>query len=209
MFTGIIQETGTLLSADRNEAGKLLRIRAIETLSDVSIGDSIAVNGVCLTVIAAENGEFTADVMEETLRVSSLGTLSLGDKVNLERPLRADGRFDGHIVQGHVDGMGEIRSIEAAVNATSVQVTAPLSVLRYCVPKGSITLDGISLTIVDVGRDQFSVSVIPHTWKVTNLAERNVGDSVNLEADVLAKYVERLLGLQKAEQIDAGGGTPV
>lgn len=215
MFTGIVEELGTVSEVRDNAAGKVFGFSSRVVQADAGVGDSIAVNGTCLTVTRLTDEGFEADVMAETLRATALGSLVAGAAVNLERPMRADGRFDGHIVQGHVDGVGCVRSVAEALNETTVWVDAPSHVLRYCVPKGSITLDGISLTIVDVDDAGFSVSIIPHTWQVTNLASRGPGDPVNLEADVLAKYVERLLpagsvanhaGLDAGDRLDAGGG---
>lgn len=195
MFTGIVAETGTVERLEDAGPGRRIRIAARAVVSDAAVGDSIAVNGCCLTVTERTGSGFAADVMAETLRASALGQLREGDTVNLERPMPADGRFDGHVVQGHVDGVGTVRSVEGGPNATTVVIDVPPAVLRYCVPKGSVTIDGISLTVVDVDDDTgtLSVSIIPHTWEHTNLARRSVGDTVNLEADVLAKYVERLM----------------
>lgn len=192
MFTGIVQEVGSVAGLEPAGGGSRMRIAADSVLDGLKTGDSVAVNGACLTATDVGDRSFVADVMAETLRVTGLGRLQTGDAVNLERPLRADGRFDGHIVQGHVDGVGTIRALDVAPNATTVRVSAPGSVLRYCVPKGSVAVDGISLTIVDVTDDAFSVAIIPHTWEVTNMRMAEVGSTVNLEADVLAKYVERL-----------------
>lgn len=186
MFTGIVEELGTLLSRE----GSRLRIAAATVLDDVSIGASIAVNGCCLTVVAwdADEGWWEADAVEETFARTALGQLAPGQGVNLERPVRMSDRLGGHLVQGHVDGVGEIL---AAAPDLCVR-TAP-DLLRYVVAKGSITVDGISLTVVDAGPDRFSVAVIPHTMTVTTLGQKGSGDLVNLEVDVTAKYVERLL----------------
>lgn len=190
MFTGIIEEVGRIDAVERLPEGARLVVAATAVVGDTGVGDSIAVNGCCLTVTAFDGSGFSADVMSETLRVTSLGDLAAGNPVNLERALRAGARLDGHVVQGHVDGVGRVRSLEVARNATDVWVDAPEAVLRYCVPKGSVALEGISLTIVAVDDAGFSVSIIPHTWEVTNLATKTVGAAVNLEADVLSKYVE-------------------
>ncbi len=193
MFTGIIEELGTVRDVTERAAGVRIDVAATTVLEDAAPGASVAVNGTCLTVTEMVPGGFCADVMAETLRVTGLGSLRPGDRVNLERPVRIGGRLDGHIVQGHVDGVGTIGALDTGTNETTIRVEAPPEVLRYCVPKGSVTLDGISLTLVEVGEDALSVSIIPHTWDVTNLHTKKVGDPVNLEADVIAKYVERLV----------------
>ena len=193
MFTGIIEETGTLGSIRKGQNSAVLRINARTVLEGVKTGDSIAVNGVCLTVTAFDASGFTADVMHETLDRSSLGSLSPGSRVNLERAMPADGRFGGHIVAGHIDGTGTIREIRRDDNAIWYTIHAEPAVLRYIVEKGSIAIDGISLTVARVHSDTFAVSVIPHTASVTNLSDRKKGDTVNLENDIIGKYVERLL----------------
>lgn len=190
MFTGIVEEIGRIGAVERLDEGARLVVAATGVVADAHVGDSIAVNGCCLTVTSFDASGFSADVMSETLRVTSLGDLAPGSPVNLERAVQAGARLDGHVVQGHVDGVGRVRSLEVAHNATDVWVDAPDAVLRYCVPKGSVALEGISLTIVDVDDDGFSVSIIPHTWEATNLGAKAVGAAVNLEADVLSKYVE-------------------
>lgn len=205
MFTGIIAEVGRVVAVLERGPGVRLEVAAGEILTGTTVGDSIAVNGVCLTITDRSPAGFAADVMAESLRATALGSLAERDLVNLERPLLANGRFDGHIVQGHVDAVGTVSSIEAAPNATTVWVDVPPDVLRYCVRKGSVTIDGISLTIVDVADDVadaagvISVSIIPHTWENTNLRSHVVGSRVNVEVDVLAKYVERLLFVHKTE----------
>ena len=193
MFTGIVEELGTIRSLQRAKHSVVLSIGAHTVLSDLKIGDSVAVNGVCLTATSRDPGGFTADVMHETLNRSSLGALSVGSRVNLERAMAADGRFGGHIVAGHVDGVGTIAAIEQDDNAIWFTITAPEQVLRYVVEKGSIAIDGISLTVARVEPDRFAVSVIPHTAAVTLLGRRRTGDRVNLESDIIGKYVERLL----------------
>ena len=184
MFTGIIEELGAVESLE----GPRLRLRATTVLGDVSMGASIAVNGCCLTVVAWGDDWWEADVSDETFARTSLSGVAPGDRVNLERPVRLEDRLGGHLVQGHVDGVGEI---VAAVPDLRVRVPAPL--MRYIVEKGSITVDGVSLTVVDVLDDGFTVAVIPHTSEVTTLGRRRVGDAVNLEVDVMAKYAERLM----------------
>ena len=193
MFTGIIEELGTVERVTRGRVSAILAIRAEAILSDLKIGDSVAVNGVCLTATSLTGHGFTADVMHETLDRSSLAGLGPGSPVNLERAMAADGRFGGHIVAGHVDGVGTITAIEQDDNAIWFTITAPEQVLRYVVEKGSIAIDGISLTVARVETDRFAVSVIPHTAAVTLLGQRRTGDRVNLESDLVGKYVERLL----------------
>ena len=193
MFTGIIEELGTVERVTRGRVSAVLAIRAEAILSDLKIGDSVAVNGVCLTATSLTGYGFTADVMHETLDRSALAGLGPGSRVNLERAMAANGRFGGHIVAGHVDGVGTIAAIEQDDNAIWFTITAPEQVLRYVVEKGSIAIDGISLTVARVEPDRFAVSVIPHTAAVTLLGQRRTGDRVNLESDLVGKYVERLL----------------
>ena len=193
MFTGIIEETGTLERTWRGRDSAVLRIRACKVLTDVKPGDSIAVNGVCLTVTYFDTVGFTADVMHETLNRSSLGALQPGSRVNLERAMPANGRFGGHIVAGHVDGTGQVIQIRKDDNAVWYTISAQPEVLRYVVEKGSIAIDGISLTVASVSAADFSVSVIPHTVAVTNLKDRRAGDMVNLENDMVGKYIEKFM----------------
>ncbi len=203
MFTGIVEEVATVAEVAAAGEGARITVEANATLAGLELGDSIAVNGACLTAVAVHEHDFEFEAVAETLRATSLGDLGAGDRVNLERAMRADGRFDGHIVQGHVDGTGTISAIDPAPNATLLRVSCPENVLGFCVPKGSITIDGISLTIVDVSEAEISVAIIPHTWDATNLSLRRAGDKVNLEADVIAKYVERLC----SPRSDAGPAT--
>ena len=184
MFTGIVEELGSVESLD----GPRLRIRAARVLDDVTMGASTAVNGVCLTVVAWGDDWWEADVSDETFARTSLGALQPGDPVNLERPVRLEDRLGGHLVQGHVDAVGEV-----VAPAPDLRVRMPEALLRYVVEKGSITVDGVSLTVVDVLDDGFTVALIPHTAEVTTLGHRGPGDPVNLEVDVMAKYAERLL----------------
>lgn len=193
MFTGLIECRGSIRSVTQGAASARLAIEARPLLDDLKIGDSVAVNGVCLTATTVDASGFTADVMHETLDRSSLGSLRAGDAVNLERAMPALGRFGGHIVSGHIDGTGRILSIRRDDNAHWYRVSAAPGLLRYIVEKGSITIDGISLTVAAVSARDFSVSVIPHTASVTTLSERRTGDIVNLECDVIGKYVEKLL----------------
>ena len=193
MFTGIIEEVGSVASIRKGAHSCVLTVNASRVLEDVHLGDSIATNGVCLTVTSFTSHSFSADVMHETLNRSSLGSLHIGSPVNLERAMLAGGRFGGHIVSGHIDGVGTISSIKEDDNAVWYTVEAPSSILRYIIEKGSITLDGISLTVAKVTNSNFSVSIIPHTRVPTNLASKKVGDVLNLENDLVGKYVERLM----------------
>ncbi len=195
MFTGIIEELARVRAVIPNADGARIEIDATTVVEDATLGASIAVNGCCLTVVEIGDGWWAADAVVETLSRTTLGKLAAGDAVNLERPLRLADRLGGHLVQGHVDGTGSVRARELeADGSTLVRFDAPADVMRYVVHKGSITVDGISLTVAAVHDDGFSVAVIPHTLAVTTLGTRPVGAQVNLECDVLAKYVERLLG---------------
>jgi riboflavin synthase len=193
VFTGIVEERGQVVAVTPMGDSARLVIRASLAVSDAKLGDSIAVNGVCLTVTEFDSQTFSADVMAETLLRTSLGAAIPGSDVNLERAMPAHGRLGGHLVQGHVDGTGEILSIEPTDHWTVVRVGIPSSLARYIAEKGSITIDGVSLTVVSVDDSSFSVSLIPTTLRETTLGERHIGDVVNLEIDVIAKYVERLL----------------
>ena len=193
MFTGIVEELGEVVGwEDQGDAARVTVAGPLVT-SDAGHGDSIAVNGVCLTVVEHGEGRFTADVMRETLVRSSLGALGVGSRVNLERALRLSDRLGGHLVQGHVDGTGEVLAVTPAEHWTVMAVSLPAELSRYVVEKGSITLDGVSLTVSAVRDDALEVSLIPTTLELTNLGRKAVGDLVNLEVDVTAKYVERLL----------------
>jgi riboflavin synthase len=195
MFTGIVEVLGEIRRlALRGNSGQI-SIRASKVLEGTKIGDSIAVNGICLTVTSLQRDGFTADVMAETVRRSSLGKAGAGDLVNLERAMAADGRFGGHMVSGHIDGTGRIRSMRKEENAVWVTIETTAEILRLIVEKGSICIDGISLTVAAVGAETFQVSVIPHTGEETTLLKRSAGDLVNLENDVIGKYVEKLLWL--------------
>lgn len=199
MFTGLVEETGTVRSIRRTGRSLAITVGARKVLEGGRIGDSIAVNGVCLTVTALHSDSFTADVMPETFEKTNLSDTAVGTAVNLERTMALGDRFGGHIVQGHVDGTGVITALEPEEIAVWVTVSAPPEVLRYLVPKGSVAIDGISLTVVDVSEDRFRVSLIPHTFSVTAIAQKRPGDRVNLEADILAKYVERMLTWRRPE----------
>ncbi|MFJ4012567.1 riboflavin synthase [Streptomyces sp. NPDC090026] len=194
MFTGIVEELGEVTAVEDLGDASRFRLRGPLVTEGAKHGDSIAVNGVCLTVVDTADGQFTADVMAETLRRSSLGALTTGSRVNLERPMTADGRFGGHIVQGHVDGTGTIAGRTRSEHWELVRISLPKELARYVVEKGSITVDGVSLTVVEAGADDFTVSLIPTTLALTTLGLKQPGDPVNLEVDVIAKYVERLLG---------------
>lgn len=200
MFTGIIEEIGTLQAVERGSQSAVLHIQCEKVLEGTKVGDSIAVNGVCLTVTSLKGDGYTADVMAETLDRSSLGGLKRGSRVNLERAMAADGRFGGHIVAGHIDGTGKIQDIKRDETAVWYRVSAEPAVLRYIVEKGSITIDGISLTVARVTDVDFSVSIIPHTQANTVLADRKIGDVVNLETDIIGKYVEKLLTPQEPQK---------
>lgn len=195
MFTGIVEEMGRIYSIIMGAKSAVITIEAEMVLEGTKIGDSIAVNGVCLTVTALQGGRFSADVMAETLRRSSLGGLSRGSRVNLERAMAADGRFGGHMVAGHIDGTGTIVSTRREDNAVWVEVRTSEQILHYIIEKGSVAIDGISLTVAKVTDKSFLVSVIPHTGQETTLLHKKVGDVVNLENDLVGKYVERLLGV--------------
>lgn len=205
MFTGIIEEVGRVSSVRRGAHSCVLTVSARTVLSDVHLGDSIATNGVCLTVTAFDDASFSADVMHETLDRSSLGRLRPGSPVNLERAMAADGRFGGHIVSGHIDGIGTIKELTVDDNAVWYRIEAVPALLRHVVEKGSIAIDGISLTVASVDATSFSVSIIPHTRAQTNLATKRAGDVVNLETDVIGKYVERLLGMSAGASGPAAG----
>ena len=194
MFTGIIQEVGRVEAIERGEQSARFTIRAGHILDGVKLGDSIAVNGACLTVVQSEPGTVAFDAIYETLQRTALGALAIGDEINLEPSLAANGRFDGHIVQGHVDGVGTIASIREVDNSYYIYITASPALLRYIVRKGSIAIDGISLTVVDADEKTFSVAIIPHTWDHTNLHIRRAGDQINLETDIVGKYIEKLVG---------------
>jgi riboflavin synthase len=193
MFTGIVEELGRIAHIESLPDAAKIRIEGALVISDAKEGDSIAVNGVCLTVVDLGADYFTADVMAETLNRSSLSKVVIGSKVNLERAARLDARVGGHLVQGHVDALASVLAIEPSGHWTLIRFTLPLDLARYLVEKGSITVDGVSLTVVEAGPDYFSVSLIPTTLEHTTLGGLAVGDSVNLEVDVIAKYVERLM----------------
>lgn len=196
MFTGIIEETGTILSAGNGK----IRIAAQKVLGGTKTGDSIAVNGVCLTVTEMTSCGFTADVMPETLSRSNLGSLKKGGNVNLERAMAADGRFGGHFVSGHIDGTGTILKMQNDGNSVWVYISAPRPILNLIIEKGSVAIDGISLTVAKIDEKEFAVSVIPHTGEETTLLNKKTGDIVNLENDVVGKYIQKLMSLRDSGQ---------
>lgn len=211
MFTGIVEEKGTLRRVTGGADWGSLTVGCRKVLEGTRIGDSIAVNGVCLTVTECSRDSFTADVMAETLRRSNLGDLKAGDAVNLERAMAADGRFGGHLVSGHIDGTGIIQRVRREGNAVWVFVEAPAAVLDLIVEKGSVAVDGISLTVAQAGSDGFAVFVIPHTGEETTLLARRRGERVNLENDIVGKYVQKLLGcstggMDTIPAVNAAGG---
>jgi len=194
MFTGIVEEVGTVLAVDHAGEDARLTLRGPLVTSDTPVGGSIAVDGVCLTVTAVGDGSFTVDAMPETMRRTALGSLAVGDTVNLERAVPVTGRLDGHIVQGHVDGVGEVLERHPGPRWDDIVVSLPPELARYVAEKGSIAVSGVSLTVTSVGPDRFGISLIPTTLAATTWGRLAVGDRVNLEVDVIAKYVERMLG---------------
>jgi riboflavin synthase len=200
VFTGIVRELGTVEALDGSAGGVRLQVRAPRTAAAAAIGDSVALNGVCLTVTAIEDGALLFDAVPETLSRSTLGRLRPRVDVNVEPALRAGEPLGGHIVQGHVDGVGRIRSVTPEGDGASIEVEAPDDVLRYCVEKGSVAVEGVSLTIAALAEGGFAVALIPHTLAATTLGRLEAGDEVNLEADVLGKYVERLLDARLPSQ---------
>ncbi|MDX1933839.1 MAG: riboflavin synthase [Capsulimonadales bacterium] len=208
MFTGIIEVVGKVTGIERNGEGVELTISGGKIAEDISLGDSVAINGVCLTATRFEPPHITFEAVYETLRKTTLGQLRIGDSVNLERAVQVGGRLGGHIVQGHVDGTGIIASIRPIGNSYFIYVDAPPELMRYVVTKGSVAVDGISLTIAEAADRTFALSIIPHTWDHTSLREKHAGDTVNIETDILGKYVERMLGgyLAGADRAAERGG---
>ena len=204
MFTGIIEEVGEILDVKKGTVSGSLKIRGSAVTAGSKVGDSIAVNGVCLTATTIDGDIFTADVMAETMRRTALGSLHAGSKVNLERAMAADGRFGGHMVSGHIDGTGTVRELKKEENATWVTIDADKKILDLIVEKGSIAIDGISLTVAYVDERCFKVSIIPHTGSATTLLDKHPGDTVNLENDIVGKYVQKLLSV-KEDQKKSGG----
>lgn len=209
MFTGIIEEVGHIAAIKNGTASVRLTIAAEKVLRDVNIGDSIAVNGTCLTVTQYTDKSFSADVMPESVRKTSLSELKTGSLVNLERALQVGARLGGHIVSGHIDGTGKLISKKPEDNAIIVAISAAKDILKYIVKKGSVTVDGISLTVVDVDSSKFSVSLIPHTASITTIGQKSTGASVNIETDILGKYVEKLLFLRETEETPQASGIDI
>jgi riboflavin synthase len=192
MFTGLVETTGRVASVEPRPGGSRLRLEP-HLGGDVRVGDSVSVSGVCLTVTTQDAHGITADIGPETARITTLGSIGVGQLVNLERSMRADGRFGGHFVQGHVDALGTLAAIRVEGDARWMTVEFPAALAPYFIPKGAVTIDGISLTIAALHEGRFDVMIIPHTWAATNLATRQVGDAVNLECDMIGKYVVRLM----------------
>ncbi|MEW6572716.1 MAG: riboflavin synthase [Bacillota bacterium] len=203
MFTGIIEELGRIEGVTRQAISAGIQITADKVMENLRIGDSVAVNGVCLTVTALKDKVFTADVMAETLAKTNLGNLKTGDRVNLERALRLGDRIGGHLVTGHIDGVGRILRKTKQEIASVFTIQAPPDVARYLIRKGSVAVDGISLTVVEAGVDEFTVSIIPHTMALTTLGFKRPGDTVNLEADIIGKYIEKFFRASKPKGIDS------
>ena len=199
MFTGLIIELGEIAAIDRRAQNARLVVRGREILKDIAIGDSIAINGVCLTATTVGRDTISFDVSSETLKSSNLGELKRGDRVNLEPSLRPNSKMGGHFVTGHIDGTGRIRSRRMEGNAERIEIESPVNVLKYLIQKGSVTVDGISLTVVDVLKDAFSLVIIPHTASLTTIGFKKIGDTVNLEPDILAKYVAKFLKKDEPE----------
>lgn len=203
MFTGIIEDLGKVQSIQKGSHSAKLRIASALIVSDVKVGDSIAVNGICLTVTSYDSAGFVVDVMPETLKRTNLGELKPGQEVNLERALRLSDRLGGHLVSGHIDGVGTLSKCEKQDIAVILEITYPRELGKYLVAKGSVAIDGTSLTVVDVRPDSFTVSLIPHTRGITTLGRRQPGDTVNLEMDVVAKYLEKLISFRGENQSPA------
>ncbi len=200
MFTGIVEEIGIIKGINKGAESASITIGAKNILEDVKLGDSIATNGVCLTVTHFTKDSFTVDVMPETMRKSSLSNISIGSKVNLERALKLSDRLGGHIVSGHIDGTGVIKEFKKEDNAVWISIEAHEEILKYIINKGSIAIDGVSLTVAYVDKKMFKVSIIPHTGEETTLLNKKIGDKVNLECDLIEKYVERLSGFNSKEE---------
>lgn len=202
MFTGLVEEAGTVIDCVVQHRSARLTVKTVNNYIGISIGDSMAINGCCLTVVAIEGDQLTFDAVPETLARTNLGKLKPGDKVNLERPLKVGDRLGGHFVQGHIDGVASVLSVEPEENAVVFEIEMPRALARYFVQKGSVSVDGVSLTVADVRENSFTIWTIPHTREVTTLGVRQPGDLVNLECDLLGKYIERLLD-ERGVQADA------
>lgn len=200
LFTGIVEEVGHIIHLNRNDSGAEIKIKAKKTLVGLKIGDSVAVNGICLTVVQIEDGAFIIDVMNETIRRSSMKLIHVGSMVNLERAMLASGRFDGHIVTGHIDGIGTVSEKRNDGIAVWYTVKTSDDILKHVVKKGSVCLDGVSLTVAEVDEKNFKVSIIPHTLTETTLNSFNVGRVVNIENDIISKYVEKFLNIHSKKQ---------
>ena len=200
MFTGLIEEKGILTEKIPTGDGFQFEIRAEKVLEDLNIGSSIAVNGCCLTVVKRTERTFSVDTIEETLNKTNLGILKQGDKVNLERPLKADARLGGHFVLGHIDTTGKIEDIKELSNSHWMTISYPEKFNQYLIYVGSVAIDGVSMTVAELKNNSFSVGIIPHTWKETIFSEKKIGDTVNLEFDVLGKYVERIMNNKPADE---------
>ena len=192
MFTGLIEEKGFIKEKIKTGDGIRFVLSAKRIMDDLKIGDSVAVNGVCLTVVNRENDTFAVDTIEETLKKTNLGSTKLKDPVNLERPLKAEARLGGHFVLGHVDTTGTVKQVKELSNSHFITISFPKSYQKYLIPVGSVAIDGVSMTVAELGKDEFSVGVIPHTWEETIFASKTIGDTVNLEFDVLGKYIIQL-----------------
>ncbi|WP_408954391.1 riboflavin synthase [Natroniella sp. ANB-PHB2] len=203
MFTGIVEEIGKIKKIERGSNSIALTIQANKVLDDVKLGDSIATNGVCLTVTDFTEAEFTVDVMPETLRNSSLVDLKIGQEVNLERALRVGDRLGGHLVSGHIDGVGIIKAKKREDNAVVVTIKPSPEILKYIISKGSITIDGVSLTVAKLETNSFNISLIPHTAQITILGKKGIGDKVNLEVDLIGKYVERMMEFAEEDEVES------
>lgn len=199
MFTGIVSELGEIVSVRRHGGGAVLTVKARAAANSAAIGDSIAINGVCLTVTAVDGGAMSFDLSNETIKSAAIEGLKGGDRVNIEQSLRADGKLGGHFVTGHVDAVGKIRRKTKEGDAWKFEISAPAGIIGLLVEKGSVAIDGISLTVVDVLKDSFTVVIIPHTTNVTTMGFKGEGSTVNLEADIIGKYVARLLGKSRSD----------
>lgn len=204
MFTGLVEEVGRVESITKSAKASKITIKAKKVIEELKLGDSMSTNGVCLTVTAFDSERFSIDVMPETMRLSNLSSLAPGDKVNLERALSLSDRLGGHIVTGHIDGMGTILNFRQEDNAVWITVGSSPEILKYIIHKGSIAIDGVSLTVAYVDEAKFKVSIIPHTKDITTLLNKNIGDKVNLECDMIGKYVEKLLGLKEETPLKKG-----
>ena len=196
MFTGIVSEVGRVVDYEKTDRGRRLRVQAPDTTATLGVGDSVAVNGICLTAVVVDSPHFHVEAMAETLARTNLGGLEKGSSVNLERPLQMGGRLDGHIVQGHVDAAGVVADVQPEGRSRRVSISIPDGLERYLVYKGSVAVDGVALTVTAVEEGSFEVALIPHTLEATTLRDMEVGDTANVEVDVLAKYVERLMGFR-------------